>query len=406
MDNTNPDFKRFLYFLGLVLLTGVASVTLFVAIVDPYGLYSFIESDKFNAVKPGLNRYQAEIKQERARRLRPDFVILGNSRAEIGLDPKAPAFGHSSARGFNLAIPGTGIDTSSRQLAELHGAGINPKIIILGVEFIDFLRAAAPPKALAISAAVPTGSTLWRFNTLFSLASVKDSIRTLRIQHDEEAATVDRDGFNPLKEYRGYVREEGYYNIFQQRALENSRTYRHKAVDTLSTGDFQYLSAILATAGQMRAEVKLVIYPYHAQILAMFEEAGLWPLFEEWKRQLVEQVGAANRNNPDTRIVLVDFSGFGQYNCERIPTRNEVRGTTQWYWEAGHFKKELGDIVLDRLISASPRAGDPSFGMVLDASTQAINADRIASERRACAAAQPDLFQLAKKMIAMARTAG
>jgi hypothetical protein len=35
-----------------------------------------------------------------------------------------------------------------------------------------------------------------------------------------------------------------------------------------------------------------------------------------------------------------------------------------------------------------------------------MNAERIANERRACVAAQPDLFQSAKKMTAMAATAG
>jgi hypothetical protein len=75
LDNTNRDFTRFLSCFGLVVLIGVVLVMLFVAIVDPYGLYGFVDAARFNVVKPGLMRYQAQIKEARARRLRPEFVI-------------------------------------------------------------------------------------------------------------------------------------------------------------------------------------------------------------------------------------------------------------------------------------------------------------------------------------------
>lgn len=407
MNDTNRTCMRFLVSLAAVVAAGVAAVMLFVVVVDPYGLYEVLEVSSFNAVKPGLNRYQAEIKQERALRLRPDFVILGNSRAEIGFDPHAAAFSPANGRGFNLAVPGIGLDTSSRQLAELRSAGINAKTVILGVEFIDFLRSASPGAAHAASGPTPAVQTFWRFDTLFSLASVKDAVRTMRIQHDAEASTMASDGFNPLKEYRGYVREEGYYKIFQQRAHENSLTYRRKSTSSLASGDFDYLRAFLLTATQMNADVKLVIYPYHAQILAMFEAAGLWPLFEEWKRQLVAEIVDASRNHPNAKITLLDFSGFGPYNCERIPAQNDMQAATKWYWEAGHFKKELGDIVLDRVMApAGKGAGDPVFGARLDAATLRTNADRIAAERRACVAEFPELFESARKMLAKVPRAG
>lgn len=79
-------------------------------------------------------------------------------------------------------------------------------------------------------------------------------------------------------------------------------------------------------------------------MLAMFEAAGLWPLFDEWKAQLVLAIGDIRVRFPDARISLTDFSGYGTYNCERIPAANERDAATRWYWEAGHFKKALGDL--------------------------------------------------------------
>jgi hypothetical protein len=227
LKTVNPYFARFLLTFVLVLFVGAASIIAFVIIVDPYGLYGVINRTNFNFIKPGLTRYQAEIKQDRAVRMRPNFIILGNSRAEIGFDPKAPVFEATNGAGYNLSIPGTGLSTSARQLAQLVEAGVKPQTVILGVEFIDFLRASSEPPVLPMANSAPHGNgpRFWRFDTLFSLTSVTDAIRTLRIQHNEEATTISQDGFNPLKQYRGYVRDDGYYKIFKQRAQENAATF-------------------------------------------------------------------------------------------------------------------------------------------------------------------------------------
>jgi hypothetical protein len=249
-------------------------------------------------------------------------------------------------------------------------------------------------------AAVPSGPAFWQFDTLFSLASVKDALRTLRIQYDDEAATIDLDGFNPLKEYRTYVRNDGYTKIFAQRAQENARAFHNKSTSSLNPEDLQRLRALLDTAAVMDADVKLVIYPYHAQILALFEAAGLWPQFEAWKHHVVEAAAQARRAHPGARIALFDFSGFGPYNCEHVPQPGEADATTTWYWEGGHFKKQLGDIVLDRILAAPASAlQQASFGFVLDAASESADAARIATERRACVAAQPATFASARRLM-------
>lgn len=405
MNTTNLPFARFLMAFGLLLFIGVAAITTFVAIVDPYGIYGAVNLPNFNAIKPGLSRYQTEIKQEHAVRMQPQFVILGNSRAEIGFDPKAPVFSAQHGGGYNLAVPGTGLGSSASQLAQLLEAGVRPRTVILGVEFIDFLEAAAKRKAGTTVAATPArGAQFWRFDTLFSLASVKDAIRTLRIQRIEEVATIAPDGFNPLREYRAVVREDGYYKIFKQRAQESAATFRRKSTTALAPEDFDSLHTFLLTSSAMNAEVKLVIYPYHAQLLALFEAAGLWPLFEEWKRRLVAEVATMSKNDPTARITLFDFSGFGPYNCERIPRADEPGVATKWYWEAGHFKKELGDIVLDRVMAGGPNeTAGAAFGVTLDAATQESNTRRIAHERAKCAATQPDLFESALRLAVAAQ---
>ena len=98
-----------------------------------------------------------------------------------------------------------------------------------------------------------------------------------------------------------------------------------------------------------RTDVHLIIYPYHAQLMAMFEDAGLLGTMDEWKRMLVREADAARARHPDAHISVWDFSGYGDMRCERIPAPGDTRSVTRWYWEAGHFKSTLGELMLQRI---------------------------------------------------------
>lgn len=411
------NFVGFLRWLGIALVVGTSLEIASVIIVDPYGLYNIVNRVGLNAIKPRLTRYHNEIKVTQAVEMRVNGVILGNSRAEVGFDPDSQFLSTHGASFYNLAIPGTSIQTARRQLEYLHAVGIKPKTVIIGVEFLDFMVAEGGNRVPLSGpspdgAAHPASRKIWRFDTLFSLTSVKDVVHTLLIQDDAEAATVSRKGFNPLKEYRTFARNDGYYAIFLQKAQENARVYLKKASGSLARTDFQHLRAILDTSARTNSEVKLVIYPYHAQILVMFEETGLWPAFTQWKEMLVNEVVAARNRHPTANITLTDFSGYGKYNCERIPAHSERAATTRWYWEAGHFKKELGDIVLSSMFRSASTPNElegtisdtgQKFGVRLDVSNRIDNGRRILSERAECLASYPELFAETKTLVMKAR---
>ena len=76
------NYQRYLYWLFVITITGSLVVAIFVLIVDPYRQYNIVQYDGFNVIKPTLERYQNEIKLSQVKRLRPDVLILGNSRAE------------------------------------------------------------------------------------------------------------------------------------------------------------------------------------------------------------------------------------------------------------------------------------------------------------------------------------
>lgn len=396
MDRLHRHYLRWLLATVLVASALVAGIVL---LVDPYGLYALVDRPGFNHVKPPLTRHQFEIKLARVERLRPALLIVGNSRVEAGLDPDGAQL--ADAQAFNLGLAGTGTPTAVGQLRHMVKTGSAPQRVIAGLDFVDALTERPVVNVAAVPLSVPTMGQEWRFDALFSFASLKDAVRTVAIQRDPEAAVASLRGFNPLQQYRQTARVEGYAAIFRQRSEENARkalTREHGGLDGPAVR--AEVAALLdaAAAGNPGVAVDLVIYPYHAQLMALFEATHLMPRFDAWKAILVAEAQAARLRHPGARIVLHDFSGYGPFQCEPIPAQG---GVTQWYWEGGHFKGALGEVMLARMLGQPTVVDD--FGMVLTAPTLEENRRRIAAERADCVARQAPLFDDVARTVARLR---
>ncbi|WP_088750599.1 hypothetical protein [Herbaspirillum robiniae] len=407
MDESR-GFSRFLAWMTGSVALGCLLAAACVVVVDPYRLYQLVRIPGFSDLRPAPEHNQEEIKLTLARKAGANVYVMGNSRAEWGFDPAALARAPGAVP-YNLAISGSGIATSRSEFAYLHSRGATPRRIVMGVEFLDFPvdgAAAAPAAAVGKPAGYPIERFKWRFDSLFSLTALSDSVTTLRVQRGLEAPLVTANGFNPMLEYAKYARDEGYYAIFRQRAEDYAASFVRKPrqlayADSGSSPAREDLRAMIALAGKERVALQLVIYPYHAQMLALFEQAGLWPLFESWKRMLAEEVAQAQRDYPGVAIELWDFSGFAPYQCEPIPAKGDRRTGTRWYWEAGHFKKALGDLILARLQDDAGSTA-PAFGERLTPASLEDNRQRIARERAVCAAAAPSVFTDASLLVARA----
>lgn len=398
----NNQARVFCHQLATVTISGILVVIFFVSLIDPYNLYDWFKFNGINIKKPDSTRYLEEIKLTQASRLHPDLIILGNSRAEIGFDPESPSLLEQGYTAFNLAIRGSSIAVSSRQLKYLLDKGIKPKKIIIALDFVDFMSSPQqePKKNNNFSQEIkyPVDDWFWQFDSIFSINSIKDSITTLLIQNNPEAPSLTERGFNPLKEYLTAARNEGYYVIFQQRAEENIKNYLKKSTGKFDKSDFFYFRQILINADSINSKVIVVIYPYHAQILAFFEQLGFLPTFNQWKAEILNEV---ERISPTAtgNISILDFSGFGEKQCERIPAKGDLLSSTKWYWEAGHFKNSLGDIVINNALSQSRKdiadlsSVPSSFGTKLIKTNLIANQERILKEREECFKKYPKLFE-------------
>jgi hypothetical protein len=354
--------KRFLRWAAVsfvAFIAGVASLNLW---VDPYRIWSLEGGLSPDLPRPRAIQEGRLLKSRGIARVRPVTVILGNSRAEIGFDPRSDAWPEAAQPVYNAALPGTALGAIEASLEQAIAAG-RLQGALIGLDFLDFLT--EPNESITRPATTVLASGAGDIKIALSLDTLLDSLQTLAHEHDPDSADVTALGFNPLHEYKRIVRAEGYGSVFRQRDQENARAYARMPKSlyrgtTKTSAEWQTLQRIVALARKHRIELTFVIYPYHAHILEMFYRTGLYPLFEQWKKQVVEVVsGAGQRDSAGCRVW--DFSGYNAYSTQFVPPPQDRTTIVKSYWESGHFKRELGDRMLARMFEA----GDPGFGTCL-----------------------------------------
>jgi hypothetical protein len=341
----------------------LASVVVLNLVVDPYGLFPIVEVRGLNRIKSQASERGALFKHTALARAQPAAVILGNSRAEIGFDPESPAWPSSARPVFNLALPGAGMPAVAAEFGQALKSTA-PTLVLVGLDFVDFRVDPASRESFTLPTPPADGlaAARERVAALLTMNALTDSLATIKAQHDPYPTSLTAAGFNPKQDYVGIARREGYYALFRQRDQENATAYLRGPKAVFQGGGrpgpgFDAVDSIITAARTRGVTLRFVIYPYHAHTLMLFHLTGLWPAYEDWKRELTRRVDAA-RETMD--VELWDFTGFSPYADERVPRAGDTRTELQWYWEAGHFKKSLGDrLLLDVL---GPRSDGERWG--------------------------------------------
>ena len=327
-------------------------------LVDPYRLWMLPHGFDERKPRPRADQHDELVKTRGIARMRPATLILGNSRAEIGLDPLSTAWPPDARPVYNAAVPGAGVGTARDMLAAAIATGRLRRAVI-GLDFLDFL---VDPDVKDPSPEPPSIERPWQRQAalVFSLDTLYDSASTILASRNADAADITQEGFNPLHEYRAYARQEGYASIFMQKDAANARSYakQPKALFNASRTSkaWQAFDEIVALCNAAHIDVDFVIYPYHARIIEMFYRAGLTDAFKTWKRELTTRL---DRTSGSCR--LWDFSGYTEFSTDPVPEPGDKRTITRWYWESGHFKSDLGDLMLKRIFAG----GEADFGRCL-----------------------------------------
>jgi len=98
-------------------------------------------------------------------------------------------------------------------------------------------------------------------------------------------------------------------------------------------------------------DVRLLIPPSHAWHWQTLWLSGLWPRFEEMKRQLVKIDESEALRAGRGAYPIWDFSGAYGPALEQSPTTQTK--TMRWFWEPVHYKRTLGDFLLSRVMGTA-----------------------------------------------------
>ncbi len=328
----------------------------FIVLIDPYRAFDTPSIAGINTIKPRAAQRSDLSKSRILERTHARTVLLGNSRVEIGLNPASDKWPAERRPVINAAQAGTPLSKSICRLKEAIAAG-RPTLIVLGVDIQDFLVAQQPLESMpnkipAKRTGCDTAHLMW--STLFSISSLVDAVLTAIGQDTQTGATIEANGFNPMREYQAHVRRVGYVGLFEQKLSEYTKEYKKKPSSNFIEPDrylpFRDLRNIMRISSAEGIDLVIYFHPYHGQFLDLLRAAGLWDSFEAWKQQVYAMAAEESRGRL-TAIRVLDFSGYNEITTEIVPT--DKAAPMKWYWEPGHYKSELGDIIIEEVVRGS-----------------------------------------------------
>jgi hypothetical protein len=379
---TTTSPRGFFAWFGATVVILVGLTICFAVVVDPYRMYGTPPIPGWTALKPKISDQIDIALTYQLERVRPNTLLLGNSRVEAGFDPESQYWPSAARPVFNAAMPGRGLGTAIDMLRDAVAVHI-PRTVIVGLDILDFLekpdgvrapqRPLGPPhrRLLVDRNGKPNPQRrlqVWRDRvaTTLSIDALTDSVITLLDQNSRTTDTITPFGFDPMKEYYVFGARQGYYELFLQKNSILYSQYPHYPkpdfAQPLHYSSFRDLQKIIDLAETHDIDLILFIHPYHADYLDMMQRLGLWHSFEAWKRALVDVVAAADAaplGSPN-RVRLFDFSGYNRFSAEPVPPAGDRRTAMRWYWEAGHYKSALGDEMLRAMFG-----GGDAFGTLL-----------------------------------------
>jgi hypothetical protein len=335
--------------------------------VDPYGITGVRRMPHLNQYKVDINEHTGLMKKYQPLFRQHNALIVGNSRVELGISPSHHCFSDNGMDVYNLGIPGTDVPT---QLAyALNVVYEQPiKTVFLSLDFTDFISPL--PESHHVEASIlrqPTGEFrltalgesnsdypriyfLDHLKALFSLDALVASSRTIVLQ---DIASADRDdsGFNPARDFEEAVRIEGPRALFDQKMLDLQRKYSTvwylRDTDARLNPAFEDLDMFLAITAARGIRVYLFTNPFHEKFWEMLQGEGHMPLYEDWTRSIENLV----KRHEGGSVVFWNFSEDSFYIHETVPAERVKSGPLQWFWEPAHYRRQLGDLMVNAMLS-------------------------------------------------------
>jgi len=330
----NYSYLKQLFFCALSLFFIVGLVNY---LINPFNFFDVERLHGINNVKPEASKRIRLYKKYQPLYVKPNVLIVGNSRVEMGLNPSYSGFEHLHSV-YNLGVPGIGV---ASQLLYAERVTEKNKIsrIFISIDFLDFLttqNAVPKPQVLTVTPIADKYAALW------SLDSFKASLITL-FNQNEFSSNRTRDGFNPANDYELIIKFEGQQVLFAQKISMLNAMFKNKVWDqhlALSSeySDFNVLKTTIERWTKQGINITLFINPYHEVYYDTLERNNLLPRFNVWRRTMHREFS--------TMVSFCDFTDLGYEKSHAHLNSEELA----FFWEPAHYKQELGNIMIDRML--------------------------------------------------------
>ena len=368
-DKPLARYGQFNFWFFLAAFIPILSVGLFNIAIDPYGIFNSPKITGLNYSKPAQWNNTRLFKAIDIIRVKPMAVFLGSSRTDYGLSPNHPALS-SYQPAYNLSLTSATPYELLQYFKHLLVNQSDLKLIIIGLdEFMfnsfnknsaDFSEKRLEKRYLTLQDAL---------NTTLSFNALSTSIETIKYS----------------KKFPNYIvySPKGQFNlrpIDQDKSKTNYRIRRTIGIYfksfpqgySLDKKYLENLKEIIHLCKKHSIKIKIFISPFHATRSEAILTAGHWKEYENMKRELVKI------------IPVWDFSGYNSITTE--PINNDMKN----YIDASHYRKEVGDLVLNRLLDYQTEKIPKDFGVMITSENIEFHLAKIRAKREVWAKNNPD----------------
>jgi len=346
-------------------------------VVDPYGLFPGPEITGFNEIKADVDKHVRMVKAFQVRQSPPTGLIVGSSRALLGVPSNHAAWPKDASPVYNLSLYGGYLYEAMRYFEHAVELG-SVRHTLLALDFWMFDRdwvtrsGFSEERLLTSEDGVSNApDDLEPLRTLFAWDTLRSSLRTITRQDRDDILVQQPDGSSGWRSEAGWLRTKkshlqqfGYMErMFGVTAWKSGTPSRWDVTDPADqTSPLQMFRRMVRLAHDKKIDLRITISPSHARIWEVMYAGGMWQTWEDWKRALVQiTLEEAARVNASPFPVW-DFSGHNSITTEPVPRDGSPM---KWYTDGSHFKPNLGAIMLERIYTPKEKSVPPDFGILL-----------------------------------------
>lgn len=331
-----------------VVFTGVVLASMLVAAVnlyvDPFAASGWLASPKFASAR--LQESSRTLKANQLVQSDFDFVILGSSRMELGIDPNAEGV-RELGRGYNAGLPGSNLFETRRVLRFVIEQG-RVDAIFIGIElvmFSEFRNEVADFRTSGFADVSVNSGVDRSIQSMLGASSLSASWRMLTNSNLNDPPRLN-DGFRASPSFVGNPRElseqlSRYY-------LSSPEAYFEFKFDEAKLADLEWIAQ---TCGERQIDLYLFVPPVHVEQLELIARAGLWTEFERVKREITRI--ASENDTQKAAITAWDFTGTEGIVREPIPRTDDGQAQMKYYYEISHFRPAVGAAVIRQMVAGA-----------------------------------------------------